>query len=226
MCLNFAVEENVKYFLQKIPDNVKVIAVTKTVDSDRIRIAAKSGIKDIGENKVQEALSKFEELKDLDIKWHLIGTLQSNKAKKAVEIFDLIHSVDSLKLATVLNKEAEKLSKIQDILLQVNVSREETKSGFFVEDLFKALPELAELKNLSIKGLMTIGPDTENKEFIKNCFSDLKEIKEKINSGKYLKRELNILSMGMTNDYEIAITEGSNMIRLGRAIFGERKVIH
>ena len=181
MCLNFAVEENVKYFLQKIPDNVKVIAVTKTVDSDRIRIAAKSGIKDIGENKVQEALSKFEELKDLNIKWHLIGTLQSNKAKKAVEIFDLIHSVDSLKLATVLNKEAEKLSKIQDILLQVNVSREETKSGFFVEDLFNALPELAELKNLSIKGLMTIGPDTENEEFIKNCFSDLREIKEKIN---------------------------------------------
>lgn len=226
MCLNFAVEENVKYFLQKIPDNVKVIAVTKTVDSDRIRIAVKSGIKDIGENKVQEALSKFEELKDLDIKWHLIGTLQSNKAKKAVEIFDLIHSVDSFKLATVLNKEAEKLSKIQDILLQVNVSKEETKSGFFVEDLFNALPELAELKNLSIKGLMTIGPDTENEEFIKNCFSDLREIKEKINSGKYLKREINILSMGMTNDYEIAITEGSNMIRLGRAIFGERKVIH
>lgn len=226
MCLNFAVEENVKYFLQKIPDNVKVIAVTKTVDSDRIRIAVKSGIKDIGENKVQEALSKFEELKDLNIKWHLIGTLQSNKAKKAVEIFDLIHSVDSFKLATVLNKEAEKLSKIQDILLQVNVSKEETKSGFFVEDLFNALPELAELKNLSIKGLMTIGPDTENEEFIKNCFSDLREIKEKINSGKYLKREINILSMGMTNDYEIAITEGSNMIRLGRAIFGERKVIH
>ncbi|RYX99964.1 YggS family pyridoxal phosphate-dependent enzyme, partial [bacterium] len=215
MCLNFAVEENVRYFLQKIPDNVKVIAVTKTVDSDRIRIAAKTGIKDIGENKVQEALSKFEELKDLDIKWHLIGTLQSNKAKKAVEIFDLIHSVDSFKLATVLNKEAEKLSKIQDILLQVNVSREETKSGFFVEDLFNALPELAELKNISIKGLMTIGPDTENEEFIKNCFSDLREIKEKINSGKYLKREINILSMGMTNDYEIAITEGSNMIRLG-----------
>jgi len=223
MCLSYTVEENVKNFLKKIPDNVTLIAVTKTVDVIKIREAIKAGIENIGENKVQEALSKFDSLKDLKIKWHLIGRLQSNKAKKAIEIFDLIHSVDSLKLANVLNKEAEKVSKIQEVLLQVNVSREETKTGFFVEDLFMTLPELNKLNNLCIKGLMTIGVDTDDKSMIEKYFKELIDLKEKINNGEYLKRKLSILSMGMSNDYEIAISEGSNMIRLGRAIFGERK---
>ncbi len=223
MCLSYTVEENVKNFLKKIPDNVTLIAVTKTVDVIKIREAIKAGIENIGENKVQEALSKFDSLKDLKIKWHLIGRLQSNKAKKAIEIVDLIHSVDSLKLANVLNKEAEKVSKIQEVLLQVNVSREETKTGFFVEDLFMTLPELNKLNNLCIKGLMTIGVDTDDKSMIEKYFKELIDLKEKINNGEYLKRKLSILSMGMSNDYEIAISEGSNMIRLGRAIFGERK---
>lgn len=225
MCLSFEIRENVKNFLDEIPDNVELIAVTKTVNVDRIREAINAGVKNIGENKVQEALSKFDDLKDLKVKWHLIGRLQSNKAKKAVEIFDLIHSVDSIKLANVLNKEAEKLSKVQEVLLQVNVSREETKTGFFVEDLITALPELAKLDNLCIKGLMTIGIDTDDQSIMERCFKELKDLEKRVNMGKYLKRDLDILSMGMSNDYKIAIAEGSNMIRLGRAIFGERKMI-
>lgn len=225
MCLSFEIRENVKNFLEEIPDNVELIAVTKTVNVDRIREAINAGVKNIGENKVQEALSKFDDLKDLKVKWHLIGRLQSNKAKKAVEIFDLIHSVDSIKLANVLNKEAEKLSKVQEVLLQVNVSREETKTGFFVEDLITALPELAKLDNLCIKGLMTIGIDTDDQSIMERCFKELKDLEKRVNMGKYLKRDLDILSMGMSNDYKIAIAEGSNMIRLGRAIFGERKMI-
>lgn len=223
MTLGFTVEENIKHFLEEIPDDVEIIAVTKTVGIDKIRIAARAGIKNIGENKVQEALSKFNDLKDLNFKWHLIGRLQSNKAKKAVEIFDLIHSIDSVKLANAVNKEAEKLLKVQDVLLQINVSKEETKTGFFIDEFFNVLPDLACLKNLRIKGLMTIGPDTDNESIIKECFSSLREIKEKVNRDNYLNYDINILSMGMTNDYKIAIKEGSTMIRLGRAIFGERK---
>jgi pyridoxal phosphate enzyme (YggS family) len=224
MTLGFTVEENIKHFFNEIPSSVEILAVTKTVDVDRIKLAVNAGIKNIGENKVQEALTKFNDLKDFNLKWHLIGSLQSNKAKKAVEIFDLIHSIDSIKLANVVNKEAEKLSKVQDVLLQVNVSKEETKSGFFIEDLFKFLPELACLKNLSIIGLMTIGANTDDEKAIRSCFSELRSIKEKINQDKYLEHDINILSMGMTNDYKIAIDEGSTMIRLGRAIFGERKI--
>ncbi|MFN8576808.1 MAG: YggS family pyridoxal phosphate-dependent enzyme [Candidatus Sericytochromatia bacterium] len=223
MTLGFTVEENIKHFFEEIPSSVEIIAVTKTVDVDRIKLAAKAGIKNIGENKVQEALNKFNDLKDFNLKWHLIGSLQSNKAKKAVEIFDLIHSIDSVKLANVVNKEAEKLSKVQNVLLQVNVSREETKSGFSIEDLFKALTELSCLKNLNIIGLMTIGSNTDDENQIRFCFSELRKIKDKINKDKYFKNELNILSMGMSNDYKIAIEEGANFVRLGRAIFGERK---
>lgn len=224
MVLDLGLEENIKHFFHEIPDSVEIIAVTKTVDSDRIRQAANLGIKNIGENKVQEALSKFEALKDLDLRWHLIGSLQSNKAKKAVEIFDLIHSIDSLKLANAVNKEAEKIDKIQNILLQINISEEDTKSGFFIKDIFNVLPEMACLNNLNILGLMTIGPNSNDDITIRNCFSELNRLKEIINRDKYFKNNLSILSMGMSNDYKIAIEEGATMIRLGRAIFGERKI--
>lgn len=224
MVLDFGLEKNIKHFFEEIPDSVEIIAVTKTVDTDRIRKAVNLGIKNIGENKVQEALSKFEGLKDLNLTWHLIGSLQSNKAKKAVEVFDLIHSIDSLKLANVVNKEAEKIGKVQNVLLQINVSEEETKSGFFIKDIFNVLPEIACLNNLNVIGLMTIGANTDNEKEVRSCFSELSNLKEIINRDKYFKKDLNILSMGMTNDYEIAIEEGSTMVRLGRAIFGERKI--
>ena len=218
----FTVGENVNNFLEAIPENVVLIGVIKTIGIDKIKEAIISGLCNIGENKVQEALDKFTFLKDFKLKWHFIGSLQTNKVKKALEIFDLIHSVDKFKLAEIIDKEAKKLSKIQDVLLQINISKEETKSGFFVEELMQILPEIAKLKNIKVKGLMAIGPNTNDDKFIRYCFSELRRLKEKINQEKYFINDLNILSMGMTNDYKIAIEEGATMIRIGRAIFGNR----
>lgn len=222
MISGFTVRENVIHFLKEIPENVTLIAVTKTVEVDRIKEAVKAGIKNIGENKVQEALEKYPELKDLNLIWHLIGRLQTNKVKKALEIFDLIHSVDRMNLAEEIDKEAKKIGKRQNVLLQVNTSGEETKGGFSSEELLEVLPQISDLENLNILGLMTICPATDDNDLLVKCFNSLKELKEKINDNKYLKNRIDILSMGMTNDYKIAVECGSTMIRLGRAIFGER----
>jgi pyridoxal phosphate enzyme (YggS family) len=216
------IEDNVKHFLQELPKNVTLIAVTKTVDVDRIKVSIKAGVTDIGENKVQEALSKYSELKDFNLKWHLIGSLQTNKVKKAVQIFDLIHSVDTLKLAEVIDKESFNINKMQDVLLQVNVSKEETKSGFEIENLFEVLSELSKLKNIRVRGLMTIANNTQEEIQIRDCFKKLRNLKEEINNKAFFENELTLLSMGMTNDYKIAISEGASMVRLGRAIFGNR----
>lgn len=221
----FTVGENVKHFLETIPKNVRLVGVTKTVGIDKIKEAVNSGLTDIGENRVQEALDKFPFLKDLNLKWHLIGSLQTNKVKKSLEIFDLIHSVDKFNLAEIINKEAVKFGKRQDILLQINVFQEETKGGFFVEELIQVLPEIAKLNNIMVRGLMTIGPNVPDDRIIRECFSTLRGLMKKINQAKYFKNELNILSMGMTNDYKIAIEEGTTMIRLGRAVFGDRNKI-
>lgn len=216
------IEDNVKHFLQELPKNVTLIAVTKTVDVDRIKVSIKAGVTDIGENKVQEALSKYSELKDFNLKWHLIGSLQTNKVKKAVQIFDLIHSVDTLKLAEVIDKESFNINKMQDVLLQVNVSKEETKSGFEIENLFEVLSKLSKLKNIRVRGLMTIANNTQEEIQIRDCFKKLRNLKEEINNKAFFENELTLLSMGMTNDYKIAISEGASMVRLGRAIFGNR----
>lgn len=216
------IEDNVKHFLQELPKDVTLIAVTKTVDIDRIKVSIKAGVTNIGENKVQEALSKYSELKDFNLKWHLIGSLQTNKVKKAVQIFDLIHSVDTLKLAEVIDKESFNINKMQDVLLQVNVSKEETKSGFEIENLFEVLSELSKLKNIRVRGLMTIANNTQEETQIRDCFKKLKNLKEEINNKAFFENELTLLSMGMTNDYKIAISEGTSMVRLGRAIFGNR----
>jgi pyridoxal phosphate enzyme (YggS family) len=217
------VGENIRNFLQVLPEPVTLIGVTKTVGIDKIREAAESGLKDIGENKVQEALDKFPHLQDLNLKWHFIGTLQSNKVKKVLKIFDLIHSVDKIELAEMINTVAGKLGKKQEILLQVNISREDTKSGFDVDKLMLVLPRIAKLGSILVKGLMTIGPNTVNVDHIRDCFISLRVLKDRINQEKYFDQELNILSMGMTNDFKIAIEEGATMIRVGRAIFGERQ---
>ncbi|MBC7475849.1 MAG: YggS family pyridoxal phosphate-dependent enzyme [Candidatus Sericytochromatia bacterium] len=222
MVLGFTVEENTKYFVSNTPDSVTLIGVTKTKGIDDIKRAVVAGIKNIGENKVQEALEKYQELKDLNLIWHFIGRLQTNKVKKAVEIFDLIHSVDRINLAEEIDKEAKKLGKKQKVLLQVNTSGEESKAGFSIDDLIELLPKIVQMNNLDIVGLMTVAPATEDENLLRKCFSSLRELKDKINESKYFTQELKILSMGMTGDYAIAIEEGSTMIRLGRAIFGER----
>ena len=191
-----------------------LVAVSKTKPNEKILEAYNLGIKDFGENYVQELTTKMDTLPK-DIKWHMIGHLQTNKVKDLVKrnIY-LIQSVDSLKLAKEINKEAIKNNKKVNILIEVKTSSEESKTGLPPEELDNLIKEVKELKNINLLGLMTIGPNTENEEEIRKAFKLLKEQKDKYN--------LNILSMGMTNDYKIAISEGSNLIRIGTKIFGPR----
>ena len=157
-----------------------------------------------------------------DINWHLIGHLQTNKVNKIVGEVSLIHSVDSLKILKKINSRAKSLSIVQDCLIQVNISKEETKSGFFVDEIDKVIEEASKLDNINIKGLMTMAPNTEDENLIRNCFRELKKIFEKLSNLSYNNIEMKYLSMGMTHDYKIALEEGANIIRVGSKIFGKR----
>lgn len=204
-----------------IPPHVRLIAVTKQVPVEVMRVAYAAGIRDFGENRLQEALSKQEQLLDLtDICWHFIGHLQTNKAKKALEHFQWIHSLDSLKLAKYLNKYAADLSLCPQICLQVKVLPDANKYGWQVDELWNDLPELVQCKQLNIQGLMTILPLGLNEEQILAAFQSTKELATKITAQSSL--NLSQLSMGMSDDYPLAIEAGATMIRLGRVIFGER----
>ncbi len=205
--------------------SVKILPVTKTHPLDAANFSAKFGFASVGENKVQEACAKIEQTKAenaqaLSLKWELIGHLQSNKAKKAVENFDRIQSIDSVKLLEKINAEAEKISKCQRILLQINSGKDPAKFGAELEDA-PALLELAlSLKNVSVEGLMAIAPLDDNAEGTRTCFYNLRELRDK------LEEEFDIslpeLSMGMSSDLETAIEAGSTMIRVGTFLFGER----
>ena len=152
----------------------------------------------------------------------MIGHLQTNKVNKIVGEVSLIHSVDSLKILKKINNRAKSLSIVQDCLIQVNVSKEETKSGFFVDEIDKVVEEASKLDNINIKGLMTMAPNTEDENLIRNCFRELKKIFEKLSNLSYNNIEMKYLSMGMTHDYKIALEEGANIIRVGSKIFGKR----
>jgi len=207
-------------------EDVKLIAVTKAVDIEAIKEAIDAGLRVFGENRVQEAQKKIQDLRFMiqnsSIQWHLIGHLQKNKAKYAVQLFDLIHSVDSIELAEELNKHAEKIGKIQRVLVQVKLSKEETKHGVSEEDLMQLLEKIKKLNNLKLEGLMTMPPFFDNLEDARPYFRRLREIRDDINSLRITPYALRELSMGMSNDFEVAIEEGSTMVRIGTAIFGER----
>ncbi len=203
------------------PLSISIVAVSKLHPSDAVNEAARLGIKNFGENKVQEAKAKIP-MCISGITWHLIGHLQTNKARDAVELFDMIHSVDSLKLAEELNKRAEKIEKKIPILIEVNVSGEISKFGYVPELLIGEIGKIASMPNLKLQGLMTIAPFTENPEAIRPVFRQLRELKERCE--QLLNQPLPHLSMGMSNDYEIAIEEGATLVRIGTAIFGERKM--
>ena len=205
------------------PKTIRLVAVSKTVPANRVREAIAAGVTDIGENYVQEARNKFHALATYPISWHFIGHLQSNKAKYAVRLFDLIHSVDTIKLARELNKQSEKVNKIQDILIQVNVSRETSKSGIYIKDTYDLVKEIGLLKNLSIKGLMTMPPFFDAPEKVKPYFSELRHLRDRIAAENLPGVRLDELSMGMTGDFEVAIEEGATLVRIGTAIFGERQ---
>ena len=205
------------------PDEVQLIVVTKTVGAAAIREAVESGIRAFGENRMQEAKKKIlsDEIQAMPekLQWHLIGHLQKNKAKDAVQLFELIHSVDSVELAEELNKQAEKIGKIQRILVQVKLSDEETKSGVIEKGLPELLKKIAQLKHLRLEGLMTIPPYRENVRDVIPYFRRLRELREETAMDGFTLPEL---SMGMSHDYEAAIEEGATMVRIGTAIFGER----
>lgn len=202
-------------------DAIALVAVTKNHPVEYMKEAAAAGITDVGENRVQEALQKLEAFPENQLKWHLIGHLQTNKAKHAVEHFDLIHSVDSEHLLKAVNKEAAKIGKVQDILLQVNVAREESKFGMEVEE-FPAMCELAKsLANVRVQGLMCIAPNFEHVEDVRPIFRIAHALYEDMKP-KFPVGQIQYLSMGMTHDFEIAIEEGANIVRVGTAIFGAR----
>jgi pyridoxal phosphate enzyme (YggS family) len=201
------------------PEKIKLVAVTKTVTIEQIKEAINAGIKIIGENKVHEAKEKYRIL-TAETEWHLVGHLQTNKVKYAVEIFDLIHSVDSVKLAKEINKRSLQFGKISNVLIEVNVSGEDTKYGIKPEEAELFIKIISEFPRISVRGLMTIAPMVKDKEETRPYFGKLRELSEEIKSKNIRNVKMDYLSMGMTEDFEIAIEEGANMVRIGRGIFG------
>ncbi|MDP3143631.1 MAG: YggS family pyridoxal phosphate-dependent enzyme [Candidatus Omnitrophota bacterium] len=198
---------------------ITLVAVTKSASPEQIQEVIAAGIIDIAENRIQEAQKKYLALRDRPIKFHLVGHLQTNKVKAAIEIFDLIHSVDSVHLAQEIEEQAAKAQKAVDILLQVNVSGEETKFGLNPGEVADLLKEIAGLKHIRVKGLMTIAPLVDNPEKTRSFFRQLRELRDKLNALHLTPYTLRDLSMGMTDDYRVAIEEGATLLRIGRAIF-------
>lgn len=220
----------------KSQQEITILAVTKGRTVDEMKEVIARGIADVGENRVQEALVKYNALphppppalsslkessddRKGGVKWHMIGHLQTNKVKEAVRIFDLIQSVDSLRLAQAISKEAGKINKRQDILLEVQTSPEKSKFGLKPQEIPEVFKEIFSLPHIEVKGLMTIAPFTDNPEISRSYFKMLRELSEKINWRQEATPRGPILSMGMSGDFAVAIEEGANMIRLGRAIF-------
>ena len=202
-------------------EDITLIAVTKTVDTDKINYAVGCGIANLGENKVQEIMDKYDAV-DRNVKWHLIGHLQTNKVKYIIDKVELIHSVDSIKLAEEINKRAEKNNLIKDVLVQINVAEEDTKFGIDLEQAVDFVKSISEFENIRVKGLMTIAPYDLAPEGVRPVFRQLKKKFDELAQMNLPNTDLKHLSMGMSNDYKVAIEEGSNMIRIGTAIFGKR----
>ncbi len=203
------------------PKSVHLVAVGKTQSAGAIDAAISAGAQIIGENYIQEARRKFDALMHHPIQWHFIGHLQSNKAKYAVRLFDLIHSVDSTKLMAELNKQAGKIAKIQDILIQVNISGETTKSGIDDRRAIDLAKDAAQFEHIRLCGLMTMPPLFNAPEQVRPFFSQLRQLRQTMAAD--LDRDLPHLSMGMTGDFEVAIEEGATLVRVGTALFGERQ---
>ena len=203
------------------PEDVMLIAVTKTIDIQGIREAIDAGLRIFGENRVQEARDKIESLEGISesLHWHLIGHLQRNKAKYAVRMFDMIHSLDTIDLAEEINRQASMAGKVQDVLIEVKLSPEETKQGIPKHELMALLTAVREMKHLNLKGLMTMPPFSSNPQEVRPYFRELCELRDKM---KLDGVSLTELSMGMSHDFEVAIEEGATMVRIGTAIFGER----
>lgn len=204
------------------PAEVRLIGVTKTVPAERVREGIQAGISLLGENYVQEAQAKIAQLQGLGASWHFIGHLQSNKAGVAADLFDLIHTVDRKSLAKELNRRAERTGKSLDVLLQVNVGAEETKSGAALEDLSLLFRYVSSLDGLVVRGLMALPPYLDDPEEVRPYFRQMRILLERLREEAPRPDNLSELSMGMSHDFEVAIEEGATFIRVGTALFGER----
>jgi PLP dependent protein len=202
-------------------EDITLIAVSKTFDTATVQQAVDAGARDLGENRVQEAITKVSTVKG-DIRWHLIGHLQSNKARQAVEAFDVIHTIDSSQLADRLDRIAGEIARKPDVLVQVDLAHEATKSGADETELPAIVEALDSARNLEFRGLMTLPPLFDSPEKTRPYFRRLREILDGLNSRRATHRKLTELSMGMTGDFEIAIEEGATMVRVGTAVFGVR----
>jgi pyridoxal phosphate enzyme (YggS family) len=206
----------------RAPDAIKLLAVTKTVPLPAIEQAIEAGITALGENYVQEAKEKIAVIGQR-VSWHMIGHLQTNKAKYTVNLFDYIHSVDRLELAAEINKRARLIDRKINILIEINVSGEKTKNGITTSETIELIKNVSMLESVSVKGLMTMAPYSTNPENSRPYFSELRNLRNKIISEGITNIQMEELSMGMTDDFEIAIEEGATIVRIGRAIFGQRK---
>lgn len=216
-------QDRINQIRSQLPAQVRLIAVTKTVPAEVIRIAYTAGIRDFAESRIQEAAAKQASLHDLtDITWHFIGHLQSNKAKKALELFQWIHSVDNLTIAQRLNQLASTMNLKERVCLQVKILPDPSKSGWNISQLLEDLPSINDCENLQCQGLMTIPPLGLNEIQTLEVFNETRELAEKINAQKWSNIHLEELSMGMSSDYNLAIQAGATMIRLGSILFGAR----
>ena len=207
------------------PREVTLIAVSKTMPVETLQRAYDLGVRVFGENKVQELADKYEALPK-DIRWHMIGHLQRNKVKYVIDKVDLIHSVDSIRLAETIEKEAQKHNLTANILIEVNVAREDSKFGLMPEEIDEFIEKIADFSHLSVKGLMTIAPYVDDPEENRPVFAGLRKLSVDIAKKNVNNITMSILSMGMTNDYQVAVEEGATMVRVGTGIFGARNYIH
>ena len=207
---------------EKISDGVKLVAVTKNHSVLAMEEAIAAGVMAIGENRIQEAIEKAETLKN-HVEWHLIGHLQTNKVRQAVSLFDMIQSVDSERLAMEINRAAGKIAKRQDVLIQINVANEDTKFGISAMEVMSLAQFISKLEHVRLCGLMTVAPFYENTELTRPIFREMYQLFMKLRDAKLVNTKVEWLSMGMTQDYMVAVEEGSNLVRIGTGIFGQRQ---
>jgi len=202
-------------------EDILLLGVTKTVDVERIKELVRCGVKTFGENRVQELISKYDCFEN-DVKWHLIGSLQTNKVKYIIDKVELIHSLDSVRLASEIDRQAKKYGKIMEVLVEINIAGEKSKHGVLLEDVDKLIQEISIFDNIRLKGLMTVAPFVENPQENRKYFNQMRKKFIDIASQNVDNIDMTYLSMGMTNDYQVAIEEGANIVRIGTGIFGRR----
>jgi pyridoxal phosphate enzyme (YggS family) len=215
------IRQNVKRILSELPDSVKLLAAAKSREPQEILEAVAAGIRIVGENYVQEAERAYEVVGNR-VEWHFIGHLQKNKVKKAVALFDMIETVDSTEIAREIDKRCAQIGKTMPVLIEINSGREKQKAGVYPENTEQLVTEISNLENIRVMGVMTMGPQFGNPEESRPYFVATKKVFDRIRELKLPRVEMNYLSMGMTNSYQIALEEGANLIRIGSKIFGER----